>query len=50
MSVTKLAPILGYDKAAEFAVKALENNKTIKEVVSESDLTNKEELLKLLES
>ncbi len=50
MSVTKLAPILGYDKAAELAMKAHETNKTIKEIVSESDLKNKEELQKLLES
>ena len=43
MSVTKLAPIIGYDKAEEFAIKAHETNKTTKEIVSESDLKNKEE-------
>ncbi|MHA1464840.1 MAG: class II fumarate hydratase [Candidatus Heimdallarchaeaceae archaeon] len=50
MSVTKLTPIIGYDKAADFAMKAHETNKTIKEIVSESDLKNKEELLKLFDS
>ena len=49
MSVTKLSPIIGYDKAAELAMKAQKNNKTIEEIVSESDLKNKDELLKLLD-
>ncbi len=31
ISVTKLAQIIGYDKAEEFAIKAHETNKTIKE-------------------
>ncbi len=49
MSVTKLTPIIGYDKAAELAMRAHETDKTIKEIISESDLENKEELQKLLE-
>ncbi len=49
MSVTKLTPIIGYDEAAELAMRAHETDKTIKEIISESDLENKEELQKLLE-
>ncbi len=50
MAVTKLTPIIGYDKAAELAMKAHETDRTIEEIVSESDLKNKDELLKSLES
>ena len=35
MVVTKLNPIIGYDKASEIAQKAYEENKTIKEVIKE---------------
>ena len=35
MVVTKLTPIIGYDKASEIAKKALESNKTIREVIDE---------------
>jgi len=41
---TVLAPVLGYDKAAEIAKKAYLENKTIKEVVLEMGLMNREEV------
>ncbi|MBY9000446.1 MAG: class II fumarate hydratase [Candidatus Heimdallarchaeota archaeon] len=50
MSVTKLTPLIGYDKAAELAMKAYETNKSIKEIVLESELGNKSELVKILDS
>ena len=47
MIVTKLSPIIGYEKAGEVAKKAFETNKTIKEVVLEMKLKidNLDELL-----
>ena len=38
MTVTRLAPLLGYDKAAEIAKKAHATGKTIREVVVESGI------------
>jgi fumarate hydratase class II len=42
--VTALNPILGYNKGAEVAKKALAENKTVKEVVLEMDLMTEEEV------
>ncbi len=38
MLVTRLSPVIGYDKAAELAKKAYKEGKTIREVVNEADL------------
>jgi len=38
MLATRLAPVIGYDKAAEIAKKALREGKTIREVVEEEEL------------
>jgi fumarate hydratase class II len=39
MIVTRLSPIIGYDKASEIAKRAHETGKTIREVVQESGIT-----------
>jgi fumarate hydratase class II len=41
---TALAPVIGYDKAAEVAKKSLKEDKTLREVVREMDLMSEEEL------
>jgi len=46
---TALAPILGYDKAAEIAKQALLKNKTIQELVVEEGLMDAEEAAKVLD-
>ena len=46
--VTALVPVLGYDKSAEIAKKAISQNKTIKEVVVEKELLSSDEIDKLL--
>jgi fumarate hydratase class II len=38
MIVTRLSPIIGYDKASEIAKRAHETGKTIREIVVESDI------------
>ncbi len=47
MVVTKLSPVVGYDKAGEIARKALESGKTIRETIDELglDIENLDELL-----
>ena len=45
---TALAPIIGYDRAAEIANKAYKSGKTIREVSLEEKVLDKEELDKLL--
>jgi fumarate hydratase class II len=41
---TALAPVIGYDKAAEVAKKSLKEDKTLRQVVQEMDLMSDEEL------
>ncbi|MHA1199850.1 MAG: class II fumarate hydratase [Candidatus Heimdallarchaeaceae archaeon] len=48
MIVTKIAPDIGYDAASEIAKKAHEEDKTIIEVLEESDLENKDSLIEKL--
>ncbi|WP_427339416.1 aspartate ammonia-lyase [Caloranaerobacter sp. DY30410] len=46
--VTALVHHIGYDKASEIAKKALENDKTIREVLREENILNEEEIDKIL--
>ena len=46
---TSLAPVIGYDKAAEIASKAFESGKTVREIATEEKILNKEQLDKLLD-
>jgi fumarate hydratase, class II len=47
--VTILAPVVGYDRAAELAKQASNSGKTIREVVREAQLMSEEELKKILD-
>ena len=47
MSVTALAPTIGYDNAAIIAKKALKNGTTLKEEAIKSGLINEKEFHKL---
>ena len=49
MLVTRLTPIIGYDMAAKVAQEALKTGKTLKRVVLEKKLIEKEELEQLLD-
>ncbi|MBN2154512.1 MAG: class II fumarate hydratase [Candidatus Lokiarchaeota archaeon] len=49
MIVTKLAPLIGYDKASQIAQKAYKENKSIKDVVLEENIEFDEELDELLD-
>jgi fumarate hydratase class II len=49
MFATKLSPILGYERAANIAFEANETGKTIKEIILEKKLLNKEEIDKILD-
>ena len=49
MVVTRLTPIIGYEKAGEIAKKAYETGKTIKEIIQEMDLAIEEDLDELLD-
>jgi fumarate hydratase class II len=49
MSVTALAPRIGYDAAAALAKEAHQSNKTIRELAMEKNLLPREELEKLLD-
>jgi fumarate hydratase class II len=49
MIVTRLSPIIGYDKASEIAKKAHETGKTIREVVAESGIEIEGELDEILD-
>ena len=46
---TSLAPVIGYDKAAELAYKAYSLGKTIREIAIEENILTKKELDKLLD-
>ena len=46
---TSLAPVVGYDKAAEVAYKAYKEDKTIREVVLDMELLDSEDVEKLLD-
>ncbi|MCE7741388.1 MAG: class II fumarate hydratase, partial [Candidatus Heimdallarchaeota archaeon] len=50
MIVTKIAPDIGYDTASEIAKKAYEEDKTIIEVLEESDLDDKDRLIEKMRS
>ena len=47
--VTPLATRIGYDKAAELAYRAFKQRKTVRQVLSESDLLSSEEVDKVLD-
>ena len=46
---TSLAPVIGYDKAAEIAHKAYETGKTVREFAIENNVLPEDELNKLLD-
>ena len=46
---TSLAPVIGYDKAAEIAYKAYESGKTVREIATEEKVLDKEKLDRLLD-
>jgi len=46
---TSLAPVIGYDKAAEIAHKAFETGKTVHEIAIEDNVLSEDELNKLLD-
>ena len=46
---TSLAPVIGYDKAAEIADKAYESGKTVREIATEEKVLDKEQLDRLLD-
>jgi fumarate hydratase class II len=46
---TVLAPVIGYDQAADLAKQAAANGQTIREVISASGLLSEEEILRLLD-
>ena len=49
MLVTALAPIIGYDKAASIAKKALKNNTTLKTEIIKSGLMTEKEYKKIVD-
>ena len=46
---TSLAPVIGYDKAAQIAHKAFESGKTVREIATEEKVFDKEQLDRLLD-
>jgi len=46
---TTLAPIIGYDKAAQIAKKAYQKNKTVREICLEENVLSKQELQNILD-
>lgn len=46
---TALAPVIGYDKAAELAKRSLKENRTLRELVVEEDLVDKDEIDRILD-
>ena len=46
---TSLVPVIGYDKSAEIAYKAFNQNKTVRDIVLEENILDKEEIDKLLD-
>jgi fumarate hydratase class II len=49
MLVTNLTPILGYDKCSQIAIKAYNENKSIKEVIKEMDIQLEKDIDELLD-
>ena len=49
MVVTKLTPIIGYDKCSEIALKAYHSGKTIKETIKEMGINIQQDLDELLD-
>ncbi|MHA2347232.1 MAG: class II fumarate hydratase [Candidatus Hodarchaeales archaeon] len=49
MLVTKLSPLIGYEKAAEIAHEAYENNLTLREVILKYKLLDEQEIDKILD-
>ncbi len=47
--ITPLIGIIGYDKASEVVKKALQNNQSVKEVLVDENIFNKEEIERLLD-
>ncbi len=47
--VTSLVPVIGYDKAAELAKRAMAENKTIRELLLEENVLPEDEVAKLLD-
>ncbi len=47
--VTSLVPVIGYDKAAELAKRAMKENKTIRQLLLEEKILPEEEINKLLD-
>ena len=45
---TSLVPVIGYDKAAQIAYKAFNQNKTVREIVLKEKILKKEDIEKLL--
>ena len=45
---TSLVPAIGYDKAAEIAYKAYQQNKTVREIALNENILSEEEIDKLL--
>ena len=50
MLVTPLAPVIGYDQAAAIAKRAMTENRTIRELVTESKLVDDQTLARLLDA
>jgi fumarate hydratase class II len=48
-TVTALAPAIGYDTAAQLAKRALQENRTVRQVAEEMNVLPKEELARLLD-
>ena len=46
---TSLVPVIGYDKAAEIAYKAFNQNKTVREIVLDENILEKKEIDRLLD-
>ena len=46
---TALAPVIGYDKAAELAKRSLKENRTLRELVMEEGLVDKDEIDRILD-
>jgi aspartate ammonia-lyase len=47
---TALNPVLGYDRAARLAKEALDTNKSIRELVQEKDLLDKDTMEQLFDA
>jgi len=47
--VTSLVPVIGYDKAAELAKRAMQENKTIRQLLLEEKILPEEEINRILD-